>query len=195
MTRNLTVALSALALTGVVGLPALAADEAEDAERQELRIEFDAPPQVEVRVDAMDELDPAGADAEQELFSGTYTGTVAGDDALLAGTSVVCEFEGIAAPGRAFSCGFTTVEDVAGRCLFTDEDGDSAVAEWSCRTGAMMTADARCEGRIDWIEGTGRFAGITGEGKFHSDLFLQPGDGYARWMGNWRIRTLADRTD
>jgi len=129
---------------------------------------------------------------EEETFFGRYAGKVSEDSrSLLAGADVVCEFDGVAAPGRAFSCGFTMVEQVAGRCLFTTEIGDVAVAEWRCQTGAMMTSDARCEGTAEWIEGTGAWAGITGEARFHSDLFLQPGPGNAKWKGNWRIDSIA----
>ena len=125
-------------------------------------------------------------------FGGRYAGVVAGEpEDLFAGVEVNCEFEGLAAPGRALSGGFTTVEDVAGRCLFTADNGDVAIAEWTCRTGAMMTSDARCEGKAEWVEGTGKFAGITGTARFHSDLFLQPGKGFAKWKGEWRINAVA----
>ena len=149
----------------------------------DLTIEFSAPPEIEVVVDEL---------TEEETFFGRYAGTVSMDSrSLLAGADVVCEFDGVAAPGRSFSCGFTMVEQVAGRCLFTTEIGDVAVAEWRCQTGAMMTSDARCEGKAEWVEGTGAWAGITGEARFHSDLFLQPGPGNAKWKGNWRIDSVA----
>ena len=153
----------------------------------DLTIEFSAPPEIEVVADEF---------AEEETFFGRYAGKVSEDSrSLLAGADVVCEFDGVAAPGRSFSCGFTMVEQVAGRCLFTTDSGNVAVAEWSCQTGAMMTSDARCEGKAQWIEGTGAWAGITGEARFHSDLFLQPGPGIAKWKGNWRIDAVALLSD
>ena len=161
----------------IAGAPAWAGEDAQ------LMIEFSGPPQVNSTYDEL---------TEEETFVGHYSGTVSDTpENLLVGAEVNCEFDGYAAPGRAFSCGFTTVEQVSGRCLFTAEGGDTAVAEWSCRTGAMMTSDARCEGRAKWIEGTGKFAGITGDARFHSDLFLQPGKGFAKWRGEWRIPSLA----
>lgn len=153
----------------------------------ELVIEFTAPPTVDVLDDP---------DSDEESFFGTYAGVVRDDgDALFAGAEVSCEFDGYTFDARGFSCGFTTAERVSGRCLFADAKGDTAVAQWECQTAASMTSDARCEGKATWIEGTGRFAGITGEARFHSDLFLQPGEGYARWRGAWSVPSLALLTD
>ncbi len=175
---GVAMALSLAAAAGVAS-----AQEAHYDPNQ-LIIEFIGPPLVEVF--AVDEL------AQEEEFRGRYAGIVAGEpENLFAGAEVTCEFEGLAAPGRVFSCGFTTVEDVAGRCLFTAETGDVAIAEWTCRTGARMTSDARCEGKAEWVEGTGKFAGITGAARIHSDLFLQPGKGFAKWKGTWRIDSVA----
>lgn len=181
MLRRLGVSIASAAFAAVTGgamaAPALADD------LTVMRINLSGPPMVEAEYDPL---------AEEELFSGRYDGVVdAAEGDLFADTDVACEFNGYAAEGRAFSCGFTTVETVTGRCLFTADNGDSAVAEWRCRTGAMMTSDARCEGRMTWIDGTGRFAGITGDAKMHSDLFLQPGKGYIYMKGDWTIPSLA----
>ena len=170
-----------------LGAAAAAADPAAPA--QEVTIEFAGPPEVTVS-----EPNPALIEGEDETrqFTGRYAGQVKGvEDSMIAGAGVACEFAGIAAPGRAFSCGFTTVEQVQGRCVFTADNGDTAVAEWSCRTAAIMTSDARCEGKATWTEGTGKFAGITGDARFHSDLFLQPGKGFAKWRGSWRVPSMA----
>ncbi len=173
----------------LIGLPAFADEAAGGAVsyKHRLTIEFVDPPEINVVSDEF---------SEEEEFTGRYSGTVTeATQSLLTGADVVCEFDGIAAPGRSFSCGFTTVEQVAGRCLFATPNGDVAVAEWSCQTGAMMTSDARCEGKAVWIEGSGLLAGITGEARFHSDLFLQPGAGFAKWKGNWRLDAVAELTD
>lgn len=161
---------------------------AEDAaEREKFRIDFAGPPVIEVTSDEL---------TEEEWFSGQFAGTIAEDaETLFAGTDVTCEFDGYAAQGRAFSCGFTTVEQVNGRCLFTDMHGDAAIAEWTCQTGAIMTSDARCEGKAQWVSGTGKFAGITGDARLHTDLFLQPSKGFAEWKGHWRISTMAGRIE
>ncbi len=179
------VAFLGAVLVAIAGGDPLRADDTGGAVTyaHDLTIEFSGAPEIEVVVDEL---------TEEETFFGRYAGKVSEDSrSLLAGADVVCEFDGVAAPGRAFSCGFTMVEQVAGRCLFTTEIGDVAVAEWRCQTGAMMTSDARCEGTAEWIEGTGAWAGITGEARFHSDLFLQPGPGNAKWKGNWRIDSIA----
>lgn len=154
---------------------------AEDERR--FTIVFSGPPSVTVEEDFA---------TGEETFFGTVAGTVRGDgDALLAGTSVNCEFDGYTFEARGFSCGFTDAESVAGICLFTAENGDTAVAEWRCGTGATMTSDARCEGTAEWIEGTGAFAGISGGAKLHSDLFLYPTEGTALWKGDWRVPRYA----
>ncbi len=166
----------------LIGASAQAADE-----KLELMIEFAEEPTLEVTEDP---------DTGEETFFGTYTGWVSGDDnALLAGTEASCEFDGYTFEARGFSCGFTTAEKVSGRCLFTDDQGNTAVAEWECQTGASLTSDARCEGKAVWVDGVGKFAGITGEARFHGDLFLDPTEGYSRWRGHWSVPSLAMLTN
>lgn len=184
MARFLEVAALAV---GLAGLPVLAGETTDG--RRELRIEYDAAPTVTRRAATQNSVD---GEYVTEQFVGHYSGVVVGETSdLFEGSSVTCEFEGSAAPGRVSSSNVEDIEDVAGRCLFTAENGDAAVAEWACRTGALMTSDARCEGKVVWVQGSGKFAGITGEGRFHSDLFLHPAAGYARWRGNWRIAIVA----
>jgi len=190
MTRMPGLALGAAALLALGAGPAFADDATPAATTaQELTIEFTGQP--EVTVSEPIPAATAGGEETQE-FTGRYRGHVTGDEvSLIAGTEVACEFAGIAAPGRAFSCGFTIVEQVQGRCVFTADKGDSAIAEWTCRTAATMTSDARCEGKATWTDGTGKFAGIAGDARFHSDLFLQPGKGFAKWRGSWRVPSMA----
>ena len=164
---------------GVAAVLLASAAAAEDERR--FTIEFSGSPTVTVEEDFA---------TGEETFFGTVAGTVRGDP-LLAGASVNCEFEGYTFEARGFSCGFTNAESVAGICLFTAENGDTAVAEWRCETGATMTSDARCEGTAEWIEGTGAFAGISGGAKLHSDLFLYPTEGTALWKGDWRVPRYA----
>jgi len=179
--RVSTTALATAALLTSAGA-GFAADD-----RLELRIEFSEAPTLEVVEDP---------ETGEETFYGTYTGLVSGEsDALLAGTEASCEFDGYTFEARGFSCGFTTAENVSGRCLFTDGQGNTAVAEWECQTAATMTSDARCEGKATWVDGAGKFAGITGEARFHGDLFLQPTEGYSRWRGKWSVPSLAMLTE
>ena len=172
--------LAAALLMGGATVAGAAEDE------QDLTIEFSAPPAVTVNE----------IEGGEEQFFGTHGGVVdAESPSPLAGAEVTCEFDGYTFPARSFSCGFTTAEAVAGRCLFTTPEGDTAVAEWQCETAATMTSDARCEGRATWIEGTGKFAGIQGKARFHTDLFLHPSEGYARWRGSWGVPRMAALTD
>ncbi len=152
-------------------------------DRLELTIEFSEAPTLEVVEDP---------ETGEEIFYGTYSGLVSGEsDSLLAGTEASCEFDGYTFEAH----GFTRAENVSGRCLFTDGQGNIAVAEWECQTAATMTSDARCEGKAVWIDGAGKFAGITGEARFHGDLFLQPTEGYSRWRGKWSVPSLAMLTN
>jgi len=161
----------------------LAAASAAGEEPHRMKIAFPTPPAVTVEADPI---------TGEEAFYGAISGVVEADDAgLFAGASVDCEFDGHTFESRGFSCGFTEAEAVAGVCRFATGNGDAAVAEWRCSTGATMTSDARCEGTARWVEGTGAFAGIVGEARIHSDLFLYPTEGFALWKGLWRAPLLA----
>lgn len=161
----------------------LAAAPAAAEEPHRMKIAFSAPPEVTVEADPI---------TGEETFYGAVSGTVETDGAgLFAGASVDCEFDGRTFESRGFSCGFTEAEAVTGVCRFADGNGGAAVAEWRCGTGATMTSDARCEGTARWVEGTGAFAGIAGEARIHSDLFLYPTDGFSLWKGLWRAPRLA----
>ncbi len=65
---------------------------------------------------------------------------------------MTCEFDGHTFASR----GLATAEAVTGHRLFTTPYGDSAIAEWECRTAATMTSEARCQGRASWVGRTGR---------------------------------------
>ena len=178
-------ALRRLALAGALLLASASVAGAGEDE-QDLTIAFSGPPEL-----AVNEIEDG-----QEEFFGTHKGVVDAESAsFLAGAEVTCEFDGYTLDARGFSCGFTTAEAVKGRCLFATPEGDTAIAEWECQTAATMTSDARCEGKAVWVEGAGRFSGIQGEARFHTDQFLQPTDGTARWRGDWRVPRLAALTD
>jgi len=42
---------------------------------------------------------------------------------------------------------------------------------------------ARCEGEATWIDGTGKYAGVSGEARVHSELFRSGEAGDAVWSG------------
>lgn len=156
----------------------LAAEEPRTAtDEVKFTIQYDGPPELRV-------LDVG----EEEVISGRISGTAATTtEPVFAGATVDCPFVGRAYEGRSFSCGFTTIEDMQGMCVFTDADGDKAVADWSCSTGATMTSDARCEGKAIWVSGTGKFAGLRGAFKMHTELFRNRKEGNALWRGSMEL--------
>ncbi|MBL26933.1 MAG: hypothetical protein CMM50_05195 [Rhodospirillaceae bacterium] len=177
------IGMSIVALGLVCGsLAPLAAEEtgAEQApaDTTKFTVQYDGPPELRV-LDVGDE----------EVISGRISGTASSTTSpVLAGATVDCPFVGRAYEGRSFSCGFTTIEDMQGMCVFTDADGDQAVADWTCSTAATMTSDARCEGKATWISGTGKYAGVTGAFKMHSELFRnKKEDGNAVWSGSMEL--------
>jgi hypothetical protein len=173
-----------LALGAALSLAAASAAGA-GADEQDLTIAFSGPPALTVT---------ETADGQSEFF-GTHAGVVDPDSpSFLAGAEVSCEFDGYTVDARASGRGFTTAEVVEGRCLFATPEGDTALAEWRCRTAATMTSHPRCEGKAVWVDGAGRFAGIRGEARFHTDQFLQPGEGTAHWRGSWSLPRLAALT-
>ena len=174
---KIAMTMVALGLACATAAP-LAAEEPETAEGEiRFTVQYDGPPELRV-LEVGDE----------EVISGRISGIAsATTEPVLAGATVDCPFVGRAYEGRSFSCGFTTIEDMQGMCVFTDEDGDQAVADWSCSTGATMTSDARCEGKAVWVSGTGKFAGLSGSFKMHSELFRNRKEGNALWRGSMEL--------
>jgi len=166
--RTLVLPAALLLVAGAAG-PVMA-----DGKETAFTVRYDGPPELRA-VDV----------GENEVVSGRVSGIVgdAAEAGPLAGAAVDCSFVGRTFEGRSFSCGFTTVEDVDSLCVFTDADGDQAIADLSCRTAATMTSDARCEGEATWIDGTGKYAGVSGEAHVHSELFRSGEAGDAVWSG------------
>ena len=92
------------------------------------------------------------------------------ENLLFKGSFIDCKLAAHAAPGRGgFSCGFAQMENVNGYCIVTDPKGDSLVAKLECSSGATITQKVRCEGRLDFISGTGKYAGASGFARLNMD--------------------------
>lgn len=89
-----------------------------------------------------------------------YSGTMFVEDAkgALHEGSIVC-------PGTVEGNLKTMTKTGQGRCIITNEDGDRIYGRFNC-TGDMQG----CQGTFKLDGGTGRFAGITGEGEMVSQL-------------------------
>jgi len=89
-----------------------------------------------------------------------YSGTMFVEDAkgALHAGSIVC-------PATAEGNFKTMTKSAQGRCIITNEDGDRVYGRFSC-TGDMES----CRGTFKLYGGTGKFAGITGEGEMVSQL-------------------------
>ena len=92
------------------------------------------------------------------------------ENLLFKGSFIDCKLAAHAAPGRGgFSCGFAQMENVNGYCIVTDPKGDSLVVKLECSSGATITQKVRCEGRLDFISGTGKYAGASGFARLNMD--------------------------
>lgn len=98
-------------------------------------------------------------DEDQAYMVAVYAGVmfVDGGKGSLDAASVVC-------PGTVdanFAKGSKTGE---GRCIITDQDGDRVFARYSCSGDVLED----CHGPFTIVNGTGKFAGITGGGEMIS---------------------------
>ena len=109
---------------------------------------------------------------EDEILSGAFYGqTESIEDKNFANANLECDFIGRSYKGRGFSCGFAVIEDLKGFCYIkNNNDEDILIAEWSCNTTAGINGDAFCAGKLNIIQGFGRFAGVNGFGKINMPL-------------------------
>ncbi|PPR15938.1 MAG: hypothetical protein CFH33_01080 [Alphaproteobacteria bacterium MarineAlpha9_Bin3] len=98
-----------------------------------------------------------------------------------------CKVTAYAAPGRGFSCGFAQMENVSGYCIIKDKDEDSLVAKLECSSGATVSTDVRCEGRLDFMSGTGKYSGINGTARLHMEQIFTAGESSIEFLGWWRL--------
>tara|TARA_B100000686_G_scaffold93040_1_gene99427 strand:+ start:13 stop:570 length:558 start_codon:yes stop_codon:yes gene_type:complete len=110
---------------------------------------------------------------------------------IFSGSFIDCKLAAHAAPGRGgFSCGFAQMENVNGYCIITDTKGDSLVSKLECSSGATMTQNVRCEGRLDFISGTGRFAGASGFARLNMDQIFTISNEQIQFTGYLKLPAL-----
>jgi len=103
------------------------------------------------------------------------------------GGFIDCKVTAYAAPGRGFSCGFAQMENVSGYCVIRDKNNDSLVTKLDCSSGATVSTDVRCEGRIDFMFGTGVYSGVSGTARLHMEQVFTSGKSSIEFLGWWRL--------
>jgi hypothetical protein len=68
-----------------------------------------------------------------------------------------------------------------GYCTFTDKDGDKALMRWQCRNPEVGVS--RCEGDFQWMGGSGKYTGLTGDNALNSGGVPKTAAGWAVWEG------------
>jgi len=116
-------------------------------------------------------------DKDHYFATGETIGTIFNDTGrgFLHAAAVVCPLANDRAKG---------VSNVHGYCIVTDSDGDKAFMAWKCRSPQL---GARCEGEFQWIGGTGKFMGLTGNNTFNGGGVPKTVSGYALWKGEWQL--------
>ena len=101
---------------------------------------------------------PVGED--QVYMVAVYSGVMFVDDGKgpLHEASIVC-------PGTVNGNMKTMTKTGEGRCIITDGDGDRVYASFTCKGDPEG-----CRGPFKLVSGTGKFAGITGEGEMISRI-------------------------
>ena len=104
---------------------------------------------------------------EDEILSGTFYGkTESIEDKNFANANLECDFIGRSYQGRGFSCGFAVIEDLRGFCYIKNNNNeDIFIADWNCNTTAGINGNAYCAGKLNIIQGFGKFAGVSGFGE------------------------------
>jgi hypothetical protein len=69
-----------------------------------------------------------------------------------------------------------------GTCVVTDADGDRLFVEWKC-AGAMPA----CPGTEQFVGGTGKYKGISGDQKFQGNFIGNTGAGWSDWSGEYKL--------
>ena len=109
------------------------------------------------------------------------------NDNLLKDGFIDCKITAYAAPGRGFSCGFSQMENVSGYCVIKDKSGDSLIAKLECSSGATASLDVRCEGRMDFMSGIGKYSGVSGTARVHMEQIFTSGKSSIELTGWWRL--------
>ena len=150
----------------------------EDAKLVNVEVQYDQPPIiVENKI------------GEDTIAVATIRGKILTDGYLKSGT-VDCRLVGHAAPGRVFSCGFAQVESVEGYCIFKNSSDEGLVAKLSCSTAANGIEGASCQGRLDFLSGSGIFAGVSGNAKLNMSQVFSTDDSFLKFDGFWKLPAL-----
>ena len=105
----------------------------------------------------------------------------------LDGGFIDCKVTAYAAPGRGFSCGFAQMENVSGYCVIKDKNNESIVAKLECSSGATVSTDVRCEGKLNFMSGTGKYSGVNGTARLHMEQIFTAGESSIEFLGWWRL--------
>jgi hypothetical protein len=82
-----------------------------------------------------------------------------------------------------------------GSCVSKDADGDLVYMRWTC----TWDAEGWCIGTFDWVSGTGKYEGISGQsdiryvvsgfrtGTPNPHATPWAGEGYSHWDGGWKL--------
>ena len=150
----------------------------EDAKLVNVEVQYDQPPII-----VENEI------GEDTIAVATIRGKILTDGYLKSGT-VDCRLVGHAAPGRVFSCGFAQVESVEGYCIFKNSSDEGLVAKLSCSTAANGIEGASCQGRLDFLSGSGIFAGVSGNAKLNMSQVVSTDDSFLKFDGFWKLPAL-----
>ena len=150
----------------------------EDAKLVNVEVQYDQPPII-----VENEI------GEDTIAVATIRGKILTDGYLKSGT-VDCRLVGHAAPGRVFSCGFEQVESVEGYCIFENSSDEGLVAKLSCSTAANGIEGASCQGRLDFLSGSGIFAGVSGNAKLNMSQVFSTDDSFLKFDGFWKLPAL-----
>ena len=150
----------------------------EDAKLVNIEVQYDQPPII-----VENEI------GEDTIAVVTIRGKILTDGYLKSGT-VDCRLVGHAAPGRVFSCGFAQVESVEGYCIFKNSSDEGLVAKLSCSTAANGIEGASCQGRLDFLSGSGIFAGVSGNAKLNMSQVFSTDDSFLKFDGFWKLPAL-----
>ena len=109
---------------------------------------------------------------EDEILSGAFYGkTESVEDKNFANANLECDFIGRSYKGRGFSCGFAVIEDLKGFCYIKNNNNeDILIVDWACNTTAGINGDAYCAGKLNIVQGFGRFAGVSGFGEINMPI-------------------------
>ena len=150
----------------------------EDAKLVNVEVQYDQPPII-----VENEI------GEDTIAVATIRGKILTDGYLKSGT-VDCRLVGHAAPGRVFSCGFAQVESVEWYCIFKNSSDEGLVAKLSCSTAANGIEGASCQGRLDFLSGSGIFAGVSGNAKLNMSQVFSTDDSFLKFDGFWKLAAL-----